>query len=124
MTEPKDAAFESELHICSLMIEQIKANARVLFGCRLSYDVVIGHGDDGGYRAMLFRHNHNVNTDDGDDDKNNNNKTCAADGPKGTKFSELRQAHALLRMGFAPTRRAAVRSVLDWTEGLVSGTGV
>ncbi|KAL0259913.1 hypothetical protein SLS55_005656 [Diplodia seriata] len=89
-------------------------NARVLFGCRLTYDVATGHGDDGGYRAMLFRHNH---------DESDSHKACAADGPKGTKFSELRQAHALLRMGFASTRMAAVRSVLDWTEGLVSGGG-
>ncbi|KAB2576329.1 hypothetical protein DBV05_g5100 [Lasiodiplodia theobromae] len=56
MAQAHDQALESELHTCALMIDQIKANARVLFGCRYTYDVAIGHGDDGGYRALLFRH--------------------------------------------------------------------
>ncbi|KAF4305051.1 hypothetical protein GTA08_BOTSDO06980 [Botryosphaeria dothidea] len=95
-----------DLQVCALMADQIKANARVLFGCHHSYDIAIGHGDDGGFRALLFRHDA---------------QSCSPDGPTGTKFQELRKAHALLRLAIAPTRREAVQSVLAWTEGLVSG---
>ncbi|KAK0650349.1 hypothetical protein DIS24_g6987 [Lasiodiplodia hormozganensis] len=148
MAQAHDQALESELRTCALMIDQIKANARVLFGCRYTYDVAIGHGDDGGYRALLFRHdrqqqNHrngnqrnaststSSNSNSNSNSNNNNNGSsaggngggCAPDGPRGTRFQELRRAHALLRLAIAPTRREAVRSVLGWTEELISGGG-
>ncbi|KAH7055768.1 hypothetical protein B0J12DRAFT_726737 [Macrophomina phaseolina] len=95
---PSTSGPTSDLHLCALMIDQIRANARILSGCRHTYDLAIGRGADAGYRALLFRHD-------------------ATDGPADTRFASLRRAHALLRLEMGRTRGEAVKGrqeLDDW----------